>query len=1752
MELLSMEAESNVVECFWGRREFSSFGPLPDCHCDFDFDGWTEHEAGDILLPPSPNWFVINAVQCRAEDRLLIIPNNNEKTLCLSICPRASHPDFGHTAACVCEGGVVRLFNLHTGEVVGEHSHHEKLSVNDVCWGTVDDELVVVTVGGGGRVVVWQPQHSVYQVHTLPQASELTVVEVNPKDRSQALVAATKDIALVNLKSWRQSSRSDSQGPFFASSDHGRNIYLWDVSAKRYVTKMNVPVSSGGYKRHTMQNKDKGKPHQHIPLAWYKKGLLSSTVQGELLHWTALRGKWAYKALHHLHSRAIYNLLVMGDCVVTSGQDRMLHGYDAASLTHLFQLPTLGSFTTTLAFCPQDATRLAIGLMENAIRILKFDSPTPLQSLTVTHTIKGKILSLAWHPEKEGRLLFGTATGQVGWVDASGQVTSFAYFHQKSTYKVEWAPPVCPQTSGIEEPWCAYSFGDREIMMRSPSRPMNAHQPEDLVPDPEKKKFPKDITEFSFSPDYTLLAVGLNDGQVLVYRREDLEHVATVVVVKKSVQHLLWRPEAGPNHSDNHSETEPNHSETEPNHSETGPNHSETGPNHSVTGPNHSVTGPNHSETGPNHSETEPNHSEAEPNHSETEPSHSETEPNHSEAEPNHSETAPNHSETEPSHSETEPNHSETGPKHSETEPSHSETEPNHSETGPKHSETEPSHSETEPSHSETEPNHSETEPNHSETGPSHSETGPNHSETEPNYSETEPNHSETEPNHSETKPNPSETALNHSETAPNHSETGPNHSETAPNHSETGLNHSETGPNHSETAPNHSETAPNHSETAPNHSETAPNHSKTGPNHSETEPKHSKTGPNHSETEPKHSETGPNHSETGPKHSETGPNQSETELNHSETRPNHSETGPNHSHIYTLAVGSNENKVYIFCLDRVIKGLKARGPEDSEGAEVLVTQATRTLHGHEARVVWLSWSPHNPAILASASYDNTVQLWDTDNGTMLGNYGGHCARVFRVEFSLCDADLLYSCAEENLLHCWRPSQLSCKTPAQSNAVLKDYRPKFKKGQQGSGSAEDTPASQTSKEKQPLEEKEKGDVPPPSTTKISTLTDGTKKSASDGWKKPVFKSFFPKLHATSSRKKGFHHLVLLSLLAVNEAKRDSNTPPKATGIEDSLEDDLEDVEGSTQEEEGQEIDALPIVVSTREKYGFLGDKDCNMASAEDFVYMMQMYGEPHQVNDLLASEIEVHESRGTPDQANLMHCWHGSLGTHIRAAARQKKLTPFLVASAPQVSMKLWETACEAYAEQLLVEGDAVTAASYLLNIHKVEEAIDVLVQRKYYREAMAIVKSRLGYQGQEQVDTVASSWVTSAIYEGNMDLAATLQVSTGQVEAAARTLSRRTDPGSLFVAAKVYETAGNADLAACTGLAALREASVRQELEKVEAFLCHLPEVSWFGVLASVHSVLLKVITQEDTGCFSYFIDAHGSGEAAAAAASAGGGSSCLLEEVKRQWDAFTPDHYEDLYQHIHTHFSTQQSPSSVKQLWFLVAVSLCECLLAPTNQLWDQHLTAALRHAVTWGKADQLLHLTHALLPRGKEDMQGLSNTTPEPGTDTAAPPSLQLLWQLYQQAEVALLHAHLTDEHCLAKFQEAKLVIDKGLEVLSLEKAEISDPVCPASPASPAMTAGHDSPLCVAREEGDKAAFRFPRSLEGLKTSLFYYLENIDPEPGTLPDQLGVAPSGLASPCALLQEIMTLLIENNIFDSADFCSISFQGNVMARPSA
>lgn len=56
----------------------------------------------------------------------------------------------------------------------------------------------------------------------------------------------------------------------------------------------------------------------------------------------------------------------------------------------------------------------------------------------------------------------------------------------------------------------------------------------------------------------------------------------------------------------------------------------------------------------------------------------------------------------------------------------------------------------------------------------------------------------------------------------------------------------------------------------------------------------------------------------------------------------------------------------------------------------------------------------------------------------------------------------------------------------------------------------------------------------------------------------------------------------------------------------------------------------------------------------------------------------------------------------------------------------VWEQACDAYANQLVEEGDMIRASTYLLATHKVHEAVRLLKDNKMYREACAVAKCRL------------------------------------------------------------------------------------------------------------------------------------------------------------------------------------------------------------------------------------------------------------------------------------------------------------------------------------------------------------------------------------------------------------------------------------------
>lgn len=251
------------------------------------------------------------------------------------------------------------------------------------------------------------------------------------------------------------------------------------------------------------------------------------------------KGSHTTTILHREHTRVVYNLELIENILISYSQDRKLVAFCLDSQKVLFSLPTLGNTVNNMSFCPHDSSWLAMGLQEGSVKMINLHSTPSYKCKTFSHDIEGKVLALSWNPTEEGKILFGTGDGQVGVVDVnSGRITSYAFFHQKPVYKVEWAPPVLAQQfPALKGIMCAYSFGDRQVVMRNPKTPMADPVMLTLV----HKKLPQNISEFAFSPDYIFLAIGCQDGNISIYRSSDLIEIAKLSFVHKNIQHLLWK-----------------------------------------------------------------------------------------------------------------------------------------------------------------------------------------------------------------------------------------------------------------------------------------------------------------------------------------------------------------------------------------------------------------------------------------------------------------------------------------------------------------------------------------------------------------------------------------------------------------------------------------------------------------------------------------------------------------------------------------------------------------------------------------------------------------------------------------------------------------------------------------------------------------------------------------------------------------------------------------------------------------------------------------------------------------------------------------------------------------------------------------------------------------------------------------------------------------------------------------------------------
>ncbi len=134
------------------------------------------------------------------------------------------------------------------------------------------------------------------------------------------------------------------------------------------------------------------------------------------------------------------------------------------------------------------------------------------------------------------------------------------------------------------------------------------------------------------------------------------------------------------------------------------------------------------------------------------------------------------------------------------------------------------------------------------------------------------------------------------------------------------------------------------------------------------------------------------------------------------------------------LAVASNENDIHVFDLSEQLKARQVQDADENKETP-LITAPKSVLSGHLSRVNHLSWSHHEEGKLVSASWDNSAQVWDVKNGTPIANFSEHHGRVFCVQWSPKDPDVVFSGSEDCTLRGWRISEQHNVLPVKKGSM---------------------------------------------------------------------------------------------------------------------------------------------------------------------------------------------------------------------------------------------------------------------------------------------------------------------------------------------------------------------------------------------------------------------------------------------------------------------------------------------------------------------------------------------------------------------------------------------------------------------------------------------------------------------------------------------------------------------------------------------
>ncbi|NWT54853.1 GEMI5 protein, partial [Erythrocercus mccallii] len=505
-----------------------------------------------------------------------------------------------------------------------------------------------------------------------------------------------------------------------------------------------------------------------------------------------------------------------------------------------------------------------------------------------------------------------------------------------------------------------------------------------------------------------------------------------------------------------------------------------------------------------------------------------------------------------------------------------------------------------------------------------------------------------------------------------------------------------------------------------------------------------------------------------------------------------HHEYGTQPELSYLIASGSINATIYVHNLKSVV--------ENSSENPLMITEPFRTLAGHTAKITSLAWSPHHEGILVSACYDGTAQVWEVMKEEPLANYRGHLGRLLSVQWSPVDPDCVYTGADDFSVHKWYISKQEHTRPPQGKKSIelekkRSIQPKVKAKKKkkpvgkspGKEDANDAMNGDDSMKEMLLEENgvsdhegEKEAQEAELADKVSvTVSKDTSSSACD------YSSFsLPKPFVTQKAapvKKDLPKEKPTPDASLKKRKPRSILPFSTL------------MDHRSKEELHQDCLRLAACLKTKDNNEYVSPdlKDC---------IHLGLFTDRDSLHKMIDMEGKHHLENGHAELFQQLMLWKGDMKGVLQAAAERGELTDQLVAMSPMVGYQAWVWTVETFAKQLCFQEQYVKAASYLLSIHKVYEAIELLKVNNFYREAIVMAKARLRPEDPILKD-LYTSWAAVLEKDGHYSMAAKCYLGASSPYDAVKVLSKKGDVTSLKTAAELALISGEEELSATLSL---------------------------------------------------------------------------------------------------------------------------------------------------------------------------------------------------------------------------------------------------------------------------------------------------------------------------------------------------------------